>query len=490
MRWLPTDRATWVSLRVRLTIWNTLVALLMVLACIAAVRFSARAALEHEADAVLRGECTEIALATAALLPDRTALVDVLRRKADSHAERGWFSHLLNEEGETIWRSERCPDVVATFPPQRKDRPENVVQLPGYRYVRRRIEVPRDSPLHVRIGMSTVGLEASLLTVTRLLVPVGLSLALLTPLAGYWLALRATLPVAGILRTAEGLRPTRLGDRLAVHGTGDELDALSLTINRLLDDVADHVGRQRQFLADAAHELRGPLTAIRSGLEVAVSRPRTAPEYRDAIGVVLDETTQLAKLTNDLLQLAEADDESIVETATVDLAVLARQAIAMFSGAAEERGIDLQYVPGPPALARGDAGQFRRVIGNLLDNAIRFTPPAGNVRVALAASSDAGCVVLEVRDTGVGIAAADVSRVFDRFFKADPARSRGGDRGGGLGLSICRAIVERHGGAISLTSEPGRGTVVSVRLEAAARKPETTPDPQPASPARLVDVSG
>lgn len=480
MRWFAIDRAAWSSLRVRLTLWNTLVALLMVLTCVAAVRFSARTALTREADAVLRGECTEIVLASAALLPDTGALVDVLKRKAASHGERGWFSHLLTEEGETIWRSDGCPDVVAAFPPAQKDRTENVVMLPGYRYVRRRIAVPQSTPLHVRVGMSTATLEASVLALTRSLAPVGFVLSLLTPLAGYWLAVRATRPIAGIVRTAGSLRPTRLGDRLAVRGSGDELDQLSHTINRLLDQVAAHVDRQRQFLADAAHELRGPLAAIRSSLESTVSRERSAGEYRDAVGDVLDETAHLAKLTNDLLLLAEADHEPVGSAgATVDLDRLARDTVAMFAGVAEERGIDVELVSGPPLPARGDAAQFRRVIGNLLDNAIRFTPAGGRVRVSLASRADDGTVLLEIRDTGIGIAPADVPRVFDRFYKADPARTRGDDRGGGLGLPICRAIVERHGGTIALASAPGRGTTVTVLFRQTEERHQAEPPQKP-----------
>lgn len=468
MRWLPSERATWESLRVRLTIWNTLVALLMVLTCVVAARMASRAALYREADAMLRDACIEVALTGDEDLPDAPSLVDILRRKAESHEDRGWFTHLLNEDGVTLWRSDRCPDAVAAFPPQRKDRVENIVQLPGYRYVRRRIEVRDSSPLHVRIGTATEELDAAVRTLTHALAPVGLVLALLTPLAGYWLAVRSTRPVADLLRTADGLRPTRLEDRLPVRGVGDELDQLAVTVNRLLDQVAEHVDRQRQFLADAAHELRGPLTAIRSSMEVAVSRMRTPQEYRDALSDALEEMARLTRLTNDLLQLAEADTlAQDAPTGAVDLDRIARQTVAMFAGTAEDRGIDLDFTPGPPLHVQGDAGPLRQVLGNLLDNAIRFTPRGGSVRVSLTPSPDGSRVQLEVADTGAGIAATDFPRLFDRFYKADPSRTRSDDRGGGLGLPICRAIVERHAGTISVVSEPGRGTVVSASLPAA-----------------------
>lgn len=468
MRWLQADRVTWAALRVRLTLWNTLVSLLIVGACVGAARLAARAALYREADSSLRAECQEVVLAAAELGHDTESVVDVLRRKAASHEHLGWFSHVLAEDGATIWRSSRCPGVVAAFPPQRKDGLENIVQLPGYRYVRHRIDVRDARTLHVRIGTSTAELDSAVRRLTQSLAAVGLGLALLTPLVGYWLAVRATGPVAEILRTADGLRPTRLGDRLPVRDVGDELDQLARTINRLLDAVADHVERQRQFLADAAHELRGPLAAIRSSLEVAVSRERTADEYRDMLGDVLEEMGHLTRLTNELLQLAEADTQPPDPAAgVVDLAHLARQTVGMFAGTAEDRGIDIRVEPCPPMPAKVDAGQFRQLLGNLLDNAVRFTPSGGGVRVSLVPSADGSQIILAVADTGVGIAAADVPRVFDRFFKSDQARTRRGARGGGLGLAICRAIVERHQGTISVRSELGRGTVVSARLPAA-----------------------
>ncbi|NDC63866.1 MAG: HAMP domain-containing protein, partial [Planctomycetia bacterium] len=273
-------RFPWATLRGRLTALNTAVVLLAGLAALAAVRIGARTALYREADAVLRGEVNEVAMALRDLHPDMGAVVAELRRKATGHEERGWFTQLLTDDGTTIWKSDRCPDEVAAWPVAR-EKIENLVQVGGYRFARRRITDPADEPHHVRVGMPTAFLEDDIDALTRLLIPVGLGLSLLTPLAGYWLAVRATRPVAEILQKAENLRPTRLGDRLEVRGTRDELDRLSRTINRLLDQVADHVDRQQQFVADAAHELRGPLAAMQSALEVAISQDREATAYRD-----------------------------------------------------------------------------------------------------------------------------------------------------------------------------------------------------------------
>ena len=456
----------WATLRVRLTIWNTLVVLLITLMALLAVKVGARAALYREADAVLRGEVNEVTIALKDLYPNTDAVVDELRRKAVGHEERGWFTQLLTDEGRTIWKSESCPQEVAAWPVAR-EKIENLVQVGGYRFARRRITDPADEPFHVRIGMATAFLDDDINALTRLLLPVAIGLSLLTPLVGYWLALRATKPVAEILRTAEQLKPTRLGDRLEVYGTQDELDRLSLTINRLLDEVAGHVERQQQFVADAAHELRGPLAAMRSSLEVAISQDRTAEDYRETLADVLEEARHLSKLANDLLLLAETgNDERVPSRERVDLAGIARQTVAMFGGVAEERAVRLVLQhPAGSVQVPGDASQLRQVLGNLLDNGIRFTPSGGRVTVSISIDPEHRNAILTVTDTGCGIDEEHLGRVFDRFYKTDASRTHGDTvRGGGLGLSICRSIVERHEGTIDVQSMVGRGTTFSVRL--------------------------
>jgi heavy metal sensor kinase len=458
------DRPWPTSLGGRLTLWNTAVVLAATLASLLAARLAARATLYANADAELRAGAAEVVLALEDLYPNVDAVVAEIRRKARSHEQRGWFSQLLTEDGTTIWKSNHCPDAVADFPPSRLDRVENIVQVGPYRYVRLRIVRPGQPAYHVRVGTYTTGLDEGLTALMRQLTMLGIGLSLLTPLVGWWLARRATRPFAAVLEVAEGLRPTHLGDRLPVRDTGDELDQFARTINRLLDEVAGHVDRQQQFVADAAHELRGPLAAVRSALEVAVSQERPAAEYREALADVLEETRHLAKLANDLLVLAETGSEGCGRPPElVDLATIVRQTCGMFAGAAEDCGIRIT-VEDRPAVVAADAGQLRQVLGNLLDNAIRFTPPGGTVALRLGTDAEAGLAILSVTDTGAGIAAEHIDRIFDRFYKVDAARARNNHRSGGLGLPICKAIVERHGGSIVVTSQPGRGTTFTVSL--------------------------
>lgn len=478
MRWRRSERAWRTSLRVRLTLWNSAVVLVTTLTTLLVVYVATRAMLYSEADASLRAAVAEITAALRDDHPDVEAVVGDMRRMTASHQQRGWFMHLLTNEGTTIWKSDNCPDIIADHPPSHIERKEVVATVGPYRYVRHWVRQPKRPRYHLRVGMHTGVLDESVAGLMRLLVPMGLVVSLLTPAIGYLLALRATRPIGALLRTAAGLRPTQLAERLPVRGTGDELDCLASTINGLLDQVAEHVQRQERFVADAAHELRGPLAAVQSSLEVAVADDRHIDDIRDVLGDTLEATRQLSKVTNDLLLLAENAGEQRHQTeASTDLATVVRQTAAMFAGVASERGLTVLVDAASPVCVSGEPAWLRRVVGNLLDNAIRFTPAGG--RVMLHASHDVGHAMLVVGDTGMGLAPDEATRVFERFYKSDRARSHGaGHRSGGLGLSICKSLVEMLGGEIRLTSERGGGTTVTVTLPAvdAAPTQHTTPE--------------
>jgi len=469
MHWRPIERLRKTTLRTRLTLWNTAVVILLTTATLVAVRLAARNALYADADAELRAASREIALAIRELGDgDEGPIVAELRRKVASHEERGWFLHLLTADGATVWKSDHCPQEVVAYPPTDLDRLETAKQVGHFRYVRTRVDRPSGPAYLVRVGTYTTGLDESLAGLMRLLAAVGAALSLITPLAAYWLAGRATKPLGSMLRAAERLSPTRLADRLPVRGTSDEFDLLARTINGLLDKVASHVDTQEQFVADAAHELRGPLAGLQGSLEVAAARPDATAAEQDELFDMLESARHLSKVANDLLLLAEVGNPPRPTSCMiVDLVTVARQAEAMFSGVAEEKGVELRLRSDGRVDACGDPVELRRMLSNLLDNAIRFTPPCGTIEVRLVAAGPWS--ILTVTDTGSGIAAGDLDHVFDRFFKADPARTPGSNgRSGGLGLSICRSIAESCGGTIGITSRLGEGTQVTVRLRAKA----------------------
>jgi heavy metal sensor kinase len=241
---------------------------------------------------------------------------------------------------------------------------------------------------------------------------------------------------------------------------GDELDELAGTINGLLDRLAAYHAQASRFTADASHELRSPLAAMRAAVEVTLQQPRTAADYRDVLASLGEQCERLTALVNGLLLLARADTgEVTVRREMVDLSALAEEAAEMYEPLAEERGLAFRWECPPGAAVLGDAQRLRQLVTNLVDNAMKFTPSGGSVRLGV--QRDGQNATLSVSDTGIGIAAEHLAHVFERFYQADPARS---SSGAGLGLSICRWIVEAHGGAITAKSQEGDGTTFTVRL--------------------------
>lgn len=490
MRWPLIERLRALPLRVQLTLLNTAAVFVTLAIVFASARVAVRAALFNEAGDVLLGEVRATALALNELYPDIDAVVAELRRKSVSHVDRGWFVHLVSGDRETVWRSPTCPEIVAEKPVD-ETRSEAMISLGDYMWARRRITDPSAAPFYVRIGLQRHIIEDRVNAVTVFLLPIGLIVSVFTPLAGHWLALRATRPIAEILAVADSLSPTRMGDRLKVRGTGDELDRLSGKINMLLDDVAGHVDRQQQFVADAAHEIRGPLTAMQSTLEVATVRGRTEGNYRNTIDDVLEASRHLAKLANDLLLLTEVGtrDDSLSHD-SFDFAAIIGDTVAMFAAVAEDRGIELRVKLPTACLIRGEQRHLRQTVANLLDNAIRFTAHGGTVTIDLAIDSAVRLCRLSVTDTGIGIAEVHLPYIFDRFYQVDPSRDRSdAGRGGGLGLAICRSIVERHGGSIDVSSSHGVGTSVKVCFpimsDSCAPLSGASPFASPPSPAAI-----
>ena len=241
-----------------------------------------------------------------------------------------------------------------------------------------------------------------------------------------------------------------------------------LLVRKSTGPVEASMETMRRFMADAAHELRTPITVLRSQAEVALQRERDAEGYAAALRRVESEAERLGATVEDLLTLARADaGERPVERRRVFLDDLALDAASGARALATKRGVALEVGRFEEAVVTGDPALLRQLLMIVLDNAVKFTPGGGRVRVSAAAPSGQAEVVVE--DTGVGIPAEQLPHVFDRFYRGDPARARGnGAEGAGLGLAIARWIAEAHGARIDVTSEPGKGTRVAIRFPAAA----------------------
>jgi signal transduction histidine kinase len=434
------------------------------LAALIALREGARYTLQQEADALLREETLELALAVEQLHPDWEAIREEFDRKADGHAQHGWFVQLLEPAGNPVWESQNTP-AMERRPPPGPPHALRLFTLAGFRVAQRRVEGPAAPGYAILIGTPTSYVAGEVEALMRLMYPIALALAVAAPLGGYLLARRATSPIRQIIETTRRLRPSRLDERLPIRGAGDELDQLSSEINRFLDQIAGYLERHREFIGNAAHELRSPLTAVQTSVDLALNKVRSPEEYQELLFTLSDECESLRVLVNQLLTLAENDAIGLERPATpVPLNEVVKRSLEVFAAVAEDRGIALTGDVSTPILVSGDAARLRQVVNNLLDNALKFTQPGGRVAVAVRRDATGRRGVLTVRDTGIGIPAADLPRVFDRFYQVDKSHQRNGQHGNGLGLSIVHSIVQLHRGAVEVKSEPDRGSTFRVTL--------------------------
>jgi heavy metal sensor kinase len=465
------------TLRFRLTLWNTAVVFLFVIATLWWVREELRLFLWKEADDQLLEDASEVKATIEQLFPDWDRIYEALTRKAVTHSHRGLHFRIFDDKDNLLWTSPNAPRVP--FPTELIRYGLTPVTAEPFRLVHPQTDKSGVPRLFIRVGTSFEPLESDIAQVTWLLFAVGFVTLLASPLGGYWLAGRATRPIARIINTTNRLHPSNLGERLPLRRTGDELDRLSATINGFLDRIGKYLEQNREFTANAAHELRSPLAAIQNSLEVALNSDRSTDEYKELLGELLDECGGLRVLVNQLLLLAESDAGRLpVAIERVDLDSVVRKAYDMFLGVAEAANIDLRITAHVPARVAADPGRLRQVVNNLIDNAIKFTRPGGVVEIRLIARPDDGTVRFSVRDTGSGIPAADLPHIFDRFYRGDKARQRDRSRGTGLGLAICQSIVAAHNGRIEVESVIDQGTTMTVILPAAdAGRSEGSPAP-------------
>jgi heavy metal sensor kinase len=314
----------------------------------------------------------------------------------------------------------------------------------------------------VQVGVPLDPRDAALHRFFKLLLwslPVGL-LAVLVP--GRWMAGRVLRPLARLAAAARTINVTDLHRRLPVRDADDELDSLAKTFNGVVAHLERAVNEMRQFSTAMAHEIRTPLAAIRADMELSLSARRSADEHRQAVVGQIEEVDRLTRLLNQLLTLARAEaGELSVAQDHVRLDELCRSVVDSLEPVAQRKNVCLTCACDEPVEIIGDAGWMERLLINLVDNALKFTPPGGSVAVSV--TRDAAAVNLAVRDSGVGISSDALPYLFDRFYRVDSARSPSQD-GAGLGLSLVKWIAERHGGTIDVATRPGAGSTFTVSL--------------------------
>jgi len=456
------------SIRARLTIWYA-GALLAILAVVSVLSYSVlRWSLLQQVDA---------SLVTVAQIVRETDE----RGAGGSEVERAirellgpgfadQFFQFLDPEGRSRFRS--GPPPAAPLPLSREARVNAARGLRTFET----LEDPQGGPIRLltvpvqRSGRSVEIIQVSAplartrealaryLTTLLALVPVAVGLA---AGGGAVIAGRALRPVREMSRSARQITAEDLGRRLERRGADDEIDHLADTLNTMLGGLEAAFAQARRFSADAAHELRTPLTALKGELEVALRAARSPEEYRRVLHSNLEEVEHLIRLVEDLLLFSRSAAALGPPRERVELEPLVLEVLEAGARRAQGVGVTVRADALEPAVVLGEAGALRRALGNLVDNAVKYTPAGGKVELSLLVAEGQARIV--VRDTGIGIDPADAARIFDPFVRLDAARGRDAS-GAGLGLALVRAIVLAHGGTITVDSTPEAGSRFTVSL--------------------------
>ena len=450
------------TIRVRLTIWNSVVVLLLILLALIVSRQGIVYTLEHETRELLREELIELELAFKQLHPDYESIRNELSRKIESHSRHNWFSKLVNESGKTLWKSPNFPSHLDSI--QFDAAKEFTFNEDHSRFVcTHTVQIENGPNLFIVLGEPTEFIKRDTWMITKVHLWIGLAMLVIGPIGGYLIANHSMKPVQKIINSTRNLNPTNLDERLELRGTQDELDQISAEINSFVELISHYISSQREFVANAAHELRSPLTAILTSVDVCLSKSRSNEDYKEQLWTVTEQCQFLRHLVNQLLELAEIEGSDSEELTKIDISELVHRSIAVFTGVAEESSIELDIHVQPGVLALGSSTRLIQVFNNLIDNAIKFTPAGGVVSIYL--SRDETSAHFRITDDGPGVPFDKLEKIFDRFYQVDPARQNQSQRGNGLGLSICKAIVKAHRGTIT-AHQDDRGLTVEFQIPA------------------------
>jgi heavy metal sensor kinase len=391
----------------------------------------------------------------------RKALMDELREYADGLGREGRL-RVADAEG-VLFAS---PDMYQPLEPRHhfaQLRPWRAwINGKSYLFLRQNMEVA-GTPYDVTLAVETGDFDRTLTHGSILIFATAPLFLAIAAFGGYWMSRRALDPVDQMTQAARSIGAQDLAKRLAVPPTRDELARLAETLNAMLARLESTFRKITQFTADASHELRTPVAVMRTSAEITLRKSRGEAEYREALTQILHETDRLSQLIENLLSLARADSGAAsMKMERTDANALLAEACEKSRLLADQKGVALsRNGAADPVWMQADPDSIERLFFILLDNAVKYTPSGGQVDVKL--GSDNGFAVVEIRDSGIGISAEDMPHIFDRFYRADRARTR--EHGGaGLGLAIGKWIAEAHGGEIRAQSAPTKGSLFQVRI--------------------------
>jgi two-component system, OmpR family, heavy metal sensor histidine kinase CusS len=470
------------SLGTRLTIWYTMSAFALVVASAAWLYFSLVRQLDAQDDLFLVDQVHVLQMILREHPNDLKALEQEALWESSARQESKVYVRVLDEHGTPILETPRmAKKLPASLFPAAVDDPtagEDVV--PGsdrpYRLIAGRAALGENGPRRiVQVGLDRDHTEDLLESYRFSFFGVCAAALAGCALVGRRITRRGMRPIERIADHSRRIESSNLHERIDPKGLPSELLALAENENRMLDRLEESFDRLARFSADIAHELRTPIGNLRGEIEVSLARARTEGEYRRVLESSLEECRRISRIIDSLLFLARAENhEELARREPVDVAKETALVFDFFEAAAVEAGIELRCDFGPHEgiEAELDRTLFQQALSNLMENAIAHTPRGGGV--TLCVGRDGERVRIDVVDDGCGIAAEDLPHVFDRFYRADRARTSG--RGGaGLGLAIVRRIVELHGGTVEIASRAGEGTRVTLRFP--SRPSSSTPRP-------------
>jgi heavy metal sensor kinase len=467
---------TW-QIRWRLTIWNTAVLILILLAFASSMLVMLRVHLNEHDDAVIVEELKELLEEFGRNQTDQE-LVQQLEKRFAVHSH--YFFQVLKNDRSVLFQSRFLTGVslpVPETPETLRGRTFRDLELTNLGHYRLLTQATRDSlgrPLLVQVISPRANLDREFLAylwITAALLPIA---AIVACLSGYLLAKWTLAPINRMIGTAERISAETLSERLVITNQHDELGRLALTLNQMFDRLHQSIEEMRRFTADAAHELRSPLAVMRTEAEVILRNTRSVSVYQRAMTVNLEETKRLGDLVNQLLTLSRHDVGLPFEMQDdVQLDALIQDVGDRFQTFAAEKGIQLEIACNEGCVVHGDDVALSQLFFNLLDNAIKYTPTDGRVSTKSMVQDEEVRIVVE--DTGPGIAPEHLPHIFERFYRTDYSRNR--DFGGaGLGLAICQSIAKAHHGEILVTSTLNSGSRFTVVLPVLRRNPTLTHD--------------
>jgi signal transduction histidine kinase len=312
----------------------------------------------------------------------------------------------------------------------------------------------------LQVGKSSKDRERILLNFRRIFTIVIFPLLGLGITGGIFLAIRAFRPIRHLIETVRSVVGGKLETRVPISRTGDELDELAKLFNGMLEKIEALIKGMRDSLDNVAHDLRTPMARLRAGAEAALLSGQNMDVYREALADSIDESDQILKMLNTLMDISEAETGVMkLDLKVFDLTTIIEETVEVYRYLAEEKNLTIHQTVTSNLCLKADPHRVRQVIGNLLDNAIKYTPVGG--KVVLNAHVDGKDTIITVKDTGIGIPPEDLPRIWDRLFRGDQSRS---SRGLGLGLSLVKAVIEAHGGKVKAMSESGRGSLFTICL--------------------------